>query len=212
MAVLNEGIKTFTAGAALEANRRVKITSGSTVGYAGADEAHIGVTEADCASGEMIAVRLANMPGTVKLACSAAVAALVPVYGTANGKIDDAVSGSSGVCVGISLEAGTADGAVIEVLPVPGLQGHRVVTGQHTTAAASDTVVTGLSVVLGAWAQFETDHADATYMVQAKIGDQAGTPAAGSILIKSWKTDGSDPTPVAADAFSKSVNWIAIGY
>jgi len=49
-------------------------------------------------------------------------------------------------------------------------------------------------------------------MVTAQIGDQAGTPAAGSIIIKSWQnTGGTDPTPAAASTFGKKVNWIAIG-
>ena len=47
---------------------------------------------------------------------------------------------------------------------------------------------------------------------QAQIGDQAGAPAAGSIIIKTWQnTGGADPTPAAATTFGKKVNWIAIG-
>jgi hypothetical protein len=50
-------------------------------------------------------------------------------------------------------------------------------------------------------------------LVSASIGDQAGTPAAGSFLLKTWKnTGGTDPTPAAASTFSKKVNWIAYGY
>jgi hypothetical protein len=49
--------------------------------------------------------------------------------------------------------------------------------------------------------------------VTASIGDQAGTPAAGSFLIKTWKnTAGNDPTPPAATTFTKKVNWVAWGY
>ena len=87
----------------------------------------------------------------------------------------------------------------------------RTVCGQHTTAAASDTVVTGLAKVFSVVATLETDPADANLLVSAQIGDQAGTPAAGSILIKTWKTDGADPTPAAATSFSKKVNWVAVG-
>lgn len=87
-----------------------------------------------------------------------------------------------------------------------------VAFGQALTATASDTVVTGLKQVAAVVAQYDTDPADANMFVSASIGDQAGTPAAGSILIKTWKTaDGTDPTPTAATAFSKKVNWIAIG-
>lgn len=89
--------------------------------------------------------------------------------------------------------------------------GFKIAGGQHTTLSATDTVVTGLSSVLAVVASYETDPADANTYVSAQIGDQAGSPAAGSIVIKTWKTTGSDPTPVAADAFTKLVNWIAIG-
>ncbi len=84
--------------------------------------------------------------------------------------------------------------------------------GQHTTATASDTKVTGLATVIGAIASYDTDPADANFLVSASIGDQAGSPAAGSILIKSWQnTSGTDPTPAAAGSFTKKVNWLAWG-
>ena len=105
-----------------------------------------------------------------------------------------------------------ADAAVVgAVLLTPAGSGLTVKAGQHTTASATDTVVTGLSRVLSVVAGFETDPADANTYVSAQIGDQAGAPAAGSIIIKTWKQSGSDPTPIAADAFSKKVNWIAVG-
>lgn len=81
--------------------------------------------------------------------------------------------------------------------------------GQHTTVAASDTVVTGLATVLSCYAQLDADLIADPTMAQGVVGDQAGTPAAGSILIKTWKTIA---TPAAATTFSKVVNWIAVGY
>jgi hypothetical protein len=84
---------------------------------------------------------------------------------------------------------------------------------RHTTATATDTIVcTGLGMVLGVVASYDTDPADANTYVSATIGDQAGSPAAGSVIVKTWKTDGSDPTPVAATTLSKVVNVIAWGY
>lgn len=83
--------------------------------------------------------------------------------------------------------------------------------GQATTASASDTIVTTLKKLSCVVASFDDDVADANILVTASIGDQAGTPAAGSFLLKTWKTDGTDPTPVAATSFSKKVNWIAWG-
>ncbi len=90
--------------------------------------------------------------------------------------------------------------------------GLKVAYGQHTSVAASDTIITGLATVVAVVASYDTDPADANDFVSASIGDQAGAPAAGSILIKTWKSaDGADVTPAAATAFSKKVNWIALG-
>lgn len=85
--------------------------------------------------------------------------------------------------------------------------------GQHTTVAAVDTVVTGLASLVTVVAQFDSDPGDDPNYVSASIGDQAGSPAAGSFYAKTWKnTGGTDPTPAAATTFSKKVNWVALGY
>jgi len=89
----------------------------------------------------------------------------------------------------------------------------RLVGGQATTASASDTIVTGLSKVVSAIATINDDLADGLSWATANTGDQAGSPAAGSFYLKTWKnTSGSDPTPLAATAFSAKVNWLAWGY
>lgn len=104
--------------------------------------------------------------------------------------------------------SGDTTGQVL--LGAPG--GLKFVAGQATTATASDTIVTGLSTLYGAVATLEDNPVDDPSWVSAAIGDQAGTPAAGSFLLKTWKnTSGSDPTPAAATTFSKKVNWIAFG-
>jgi predicted RecA/RadA family phage recombinase len=88
----------------------------------------------------------------------------------------------------------------------------RVISGQSTTVAASDTIVTGLNKLNGVVASLDSDPVDDPEWVTASIGDQAGTPAAGSFLLKTWKnTAGNDPTPAAATTFGKKVNWIAFG-
>lgn len=86
----------------------------------------------------------------------------------------------------------------------------QIASGQQTTVAASDTIVTGLPSVSAVVACFNDDIGDDPEWVTASIGDQAGTPAKGSFLLKTWKnTGGTDPTPVAATTFSKKVNWVA---
>jgi hypothetical protein len=88
----------------------------------------------------------------------------------------------------------------------------KIARGQLTRVTAADTVVTGLSTVVSVVASLESDPTDNPFMVTARIGDQAGAPAAGSIIIKTWQnTGGTDPTPAAASTFGKKVNWTAIG-
>jgi hypothetical protein len=97
--------------------------------------------------------------------------------------------------------------------PIQGIAaGYKIARGQLTTASAADTVVTGLATVVSVVAVLDADPTDDPEWVSATIGDQAGTPAAGSVIIKTWKnTGGTDPTPAAASTFSKKVNWVAIG-
>jgi hypothetical protein len=85
----------------------------------------------------------------------------------------------------------------------------KTASGQATTATASDTIVTGLASVTSCQAVLDAGPATDPEVATCSIGNQSGSPAAGSILIQTWKTLGS--TPVASATFSKKVNWIAVG-
>lgn len=89
--------------------------------------------------------------------------------------------------------------------------GYKVARGQHTSVAASDTIETGLATVVAAVANLDDDPVDGVMEVTCSIGNQAGAPAAGSILIKGWKRTDADETPIAATTFGKKINWIAFG-
>lgn len=92
------------------------------------------------------------------------------------------------------------------------LQQFKYARGQATTASAADTIVTGLATVVAVIAILEDDPVLTMDRVTAQVGNQAGAPAAGSIVLKSWMpTSVSNPTPIAATTFSKKVNWLAIG-
>lgn len=108
----NLGVKTFIAGADLEAYRRVKLSSGNVV-YAGAGESFIGVTTHKAANGTPVSVAFRSADRSYKLVAAGAVTAGAVIYGAANGKVDDAASGTA---QGTALEAATADGDVIECL------------------------------------------------------------------------------------------------
>lgn len=109
--------KTFTAGAAIAAYRRVKLTSGklAIAGLGVVDEpVEIGTVEhATFADGDAVAVRLRGATGTCKMVASEAISVGDVVYGTSNGRVRASASGDP---LGIALEAATALDDVIEVL------------------------------------------------------------------------------------------------
>lgn len=110
------------------------------------------------------------------------------------------------------LDGVTKTTAQINALVVGVAAAYKIARGVHTTVAASDTVVTGLTTVVAVVAVLDDNPGLDPLLVSASIGDQAGAPAAGSIYIKSWKaTAAGDVTPIAATTFGKKVNWIAIG-
>ncbi len=124
--------------------------------------------------------------------------------------IDSAVAGGKLTIDGTDVTAATKAGTAAPVAGVAA--GYKIARGQLTTVTAADTVVTGLATVIAVVASMESDPGDDPFMCSAQVGDQAGTPAAGSVIIKTWKnTGGTDPTPLAATTFSKKVNWIAVG-
>lgn len=91
---------------------------------------------------------------------------------------------------------------------------YKIARGVHTQVAASDTVVTGLATVVAVIVGFGGAPTVKQLFCAGSIGDQAGTPAAGSILITTYKpTAVNDATPTAATDFTDNVKiaWIAIG-
>jgi predicted RecA/RadA family phage recombinase len=136
------------------------------------------------------------------------------LYWDNSNKVVSNVPGGGRLFIGYALAVAdnpSSTGSVL--LAVEGGGSLRQSAGQHTTVTATDTVVTGLATVIGVVASLDSDPGDDPEWVSATIGDQAGAPAAGSVIIKTWKnTGGNDPTPAAATTFAKKVNWIAWGY
>ncbi len=117
--MLTEGNLTFTANVALTLGQRVMVISGSTtnpieVELAGAGEAYIGTVLAPADAAKAVAVRPRNSVGTHEMVADAAISAGAAIYGAASGKISSTANGSQ---IGIAIEAATADGDIIEVLP-----------------------------------------------------------------------------------------------
>jgi hypothetical protein len=91
---------------------------------------------------------------------------------------------------------------------------YKIARGQHVQLAASDTVVTGLTTVVAVIAEFDSSPTVKQLFLASSIGDQATTPVAGSVLLKTFKpTAVNDVTPTAATDFTENlkINWIAIG-
>ncbi len=191
------------------------ITAGTPVLAGG----RLAIALKDIADGQSDEVLVAGRVRGVKANEAWAVGDLVGWDSNGNPAIGTAGSGCW-TNVAANWDAGY-QGGIVEVAAAAGdeqgifdLSGQlRTARGQHTTVAASDTVVTGLTKVVAVVASLDSDPADDPMLASASIGDQAGAPASGSVLIKTWKnTGGTDPTPVAATTFAKKVNWIAIGY
>jgi predicted RecA/RadA family phage recombinase len=170
----------------------------------------VGVVQATALEGETTTIDT-QCVATLPKATGAAWVQGDPLYwDAAQSKFTKTAAGN--VAMGFAAAAALSGDATGQVAIGYG-NGLKTVCGQQTTVTAADTVATGLTKVLAAMATYETDPADANTFVSAQIGDQAGSPVAGSIIIKTWKSgDGADVTPVAASAFSKKVNWIAVGY
>lgn len=84
----------------------------------GITERGIGVATRQGVSGDVVDVALLSKQGTTKMIAAAAIAADAIVYTAASGKVS--VSASTAYPLGIALEAATADGDVIEVMPLVG--------------------------------------------------------------------------------------------
>lgn len=90
--------------------------------------------------------------------------------------------------------------------------GYKIARGTVTPTSASHTVVTGLATVVAAIVSLKGAPTLTHMITAADIGNQSGAPAAGSILIKSYKpTSAADGTPVASTTPWGAVDWIAIG-
>lgn len=116
-----EGTKrTFTAGAAFLVFALVKLSSGKVIeNTATATDDPIGVAVLPAAAdGDLVTVRLINGPGTFEMIAAGAITADADVYAAADGKIQALPAGAGTYRrIGKALEAATADGDIIEVLP-----------------------------------------------------------------------------------------------
>lgn len=159
---VDEGTRTFQAGAAIAKYLRVKLTAGK-LAVAGATDFDIGVMEdAATAADQYLAVRLRNAEGTFPMVASEAISINADVYGAAGGKVSDT---QNELFIGTALQAASADGSIIEVLrqvPSQSVFGLGGIDNNLTIDEdfigdwpASQTALTGQGVVT--WSKVETN-------------------------------------------------------
>jgi len=179
------GTKTFTAGEDLEAKRRVKIESGTTmdppeVVYADAGEDCIGVTEYAVDDGDAVAVRLHSDKGIFEVECTigSAIARGTVLYGAADGKVSDTSSGSAQF---VAVEAAGASNQHIACAPY---------TVKSTTAAtvsvADSGGFTSAATVEAALAEIYQGMLSAQWTIPVPLG--AITMEDGTVLTKQATT------------------------
>jgi hypothetical protein len=112
--------RAFIAGTDLAAKLLVKLSTLAVIANtAAATDDPIGVTEVNVLSGNPVAINFIGMPDdSVELTASGAFAAGVDVFAAAGGKVQALPVGAGTYRrVGKSLEAATADGDIVEILP-----------------------------------------------------------------------------------------------
>lgn len=156
----------FTAGAAIGQFLRVVESSG-VIAVAGASTPAYGTMEDPAvAAGDVVAVRLRTASGTRKMVASEAIAANAPVYAAASGKV--AANGS--ILEGTALEAASADGDVIEVLPPAGVvvMGGVLAAAQQALSGAGAVNVTTFYTAVTTTGANALTLADGTFPGQLK--------------------------------------------
>lgn len=206
-----ERTKTFVAGEALAAYRRVKL--GSTAGevvYADAtDFAFIGFTIHAVSDGDAVTVALGSGTGTFLCEAAGTFTAHSAIYPAADGKIDDSGSVPS---IGTALDAATTIGDVVEIMPWP-----VTATSDHETRITTaegdiDTLQTDLGTAEGDidnlqaadTLTFEAGEAlEANRLVKLSAGTAVYADAADGASVIGVTTAAAD---LAADVTVKRIN------
>lgn len=110
---------TMLTGAIVAAKRLLQLSSGTVIHMvAAATSDPIGTSEFGGISGDKIAVRTLSEDGTLEITAAGAISLGVDVYAAAAGKVQ-ALPAAGGIYkkIGIAMEAATADGDIIEIMP-----------------------------------------------------------------------------------------------
>lgn len=179
----NEGLRTFVAGEALAAHRRVKIntildTVPPTVVYCDSGEQGVGVVPYAAASGASVTVKLTTGPGTVEVEAADTFAIGAILYAANDGKVTD---DSAGTAIGQAMSAATGGGDIIELVPFV------VASTTAATVSVADTDnLTTAETVEAALTQLYKDSQTAQATIPVPLG--AITMEDGTALTKQAST------------------------
>lgn len=116
----NNGIKAFSTATDISKNRLVTMAANGNISHCSATATNnpVGVTQLAGGSGDHVPVKLMNHPGTIEVTASGAITRGDEVAADASGKVQAMPTAAGDYKkIGIALEAATADGDIIEVLP-----------------------------------------------------------------------------------------------
>lgn len=112
------GHKAFETDGAIGQYLRVALNLNGTVGVAAAADQDIGVVTREAfAAGDVVDVQLISAPGTHYAVASGVIDCGALVYGDDGGKVGEQVT-AGGSLRGVAMEAASADGDIIEVMPL----------------------------------------------------------------------------------------------
>jgi len=212
--------QTFIAGEALDPFRRVKLSAGKVV-YADATDVGFGVTQEGGVLDREVSVRLFNDTGSFEFEASEAIAANADFYAADDGEI--ASDGS--IKLGVTKEAATADGDMIECLldsglnQTPDAEDFSVAVVDNANGTATATIEANSQKLVRVWLSdtaygavnaAETSVAAATGAVitsHTAHGDlECATDADGDLVLTITAADGAMHVNVAVGGVLKTAN------
>lgn len=116
MAVENSGVKTLPAAGTIGLYERVVVNSSGQWAQAGVTTKAHAIALKSVTVGQPLPAQILNCAGTVKMKAAVAITAAAKVYGGASGKVNVT---STNCLEGYAIDAATADGDIIEVIPIP---------------------------------------------------------------------------------------------
>lgn len=189
---------TLLTGADVSAKRLLQFSTGEVIhNVAAATQIPIGVSEYAALDGERVAIRTLSEDGTLEMTAAGVISLDADVYAAAAGKVQALpTTGGVYVKIGIAIEAATADGDIIEVLPY---EFGKQVSVDTTVTIAAPVIVPGSVTIIDSG----TQAVDGTLADDTVIGRQTKivmTDASNSSTVSIAHHVTSDPEVATFDA------------